>query len=131
RLFNSMRDGGGAMISGQEAAELYTTHGFPPELLETLAAEHNFTFDWDGFQREMEEHGKKSGGGKRKELFPPTSPLDPLKKALGPTQFLGYETVEAEGKVVGILAQEHLVETIGEDGHEKPIKVVLDRTPFY
>ncbi|HEV2969272.1 MAG TPA: alanine--tRNA ligase [Pirellulales bacterium] len=130
RLFDATRQSGRAMVSGHEAAELYTTHGFPPELLETLAAEHNFTFDWTGFQSEMDEHGKKSGGGARKELFK-TGPLDPLKKAMSGTQFLGYETVEAEGKVVGILAQDHLVETIGEDGHERPIKIVLDRTPFY
>ncbi len=36
--------------SGAEAAELYTTHGFPPELFETLAAEHNLAFDWEGFR---------------------------------------------------------------------------------
>ncbi|HEV3416763.1 MAG TPA: alanine--tRNA ligase [Pirellulales bacterium] len=130
RLFDSTRQSGRAMISGREAAELYTTHGFPPELLETLAAEHNFTFDWTGFQSEMDEHGKKSRTGPRKVLFK-TGPLDPLKKAMSGTQFLGYEKVEAEGKVVGILAQDHLLETIDEDVHERPIKIVLDRTPFY
>jgi alanyl-tRNA synthetase len=130
RLFDAMRESGHAMVSGREAAELYTTHGFPPELLETLAAEHNFTFDWAGFQAEMEEHGKKSGAGARKELFK-SGPLDPLKKGMSGTAFLGYETIESEGKIVGILAQDHLVETISEDGHEQPVKIVLDRTPFY
>ena len=37
------------MVTGAEAAEMYTTHGFPPELFETLAAEHNLGFDWAGF----------------------------------------------------------------------------------
>ena len=130
RLFDTMRQSGHAMVSGHDAAELYTTHGFPPELLETLAAEHNFTFDWTGFQAEMEEHGNISRTSTRKELFK-TGPLDPLKKVMSGSQFLGYETIEAEGKVVGILAQDHLVESVSEDGHERPIKVVLDQTPFY
>ncbi|HEY2146792.1 MAG TPA: alanine--tRNA ligase, partial [Pirellulales bacterium] len=130
RLFDHMRQTGHAMVSGHEAAVLYQTHGFPPELLETMAAEHNFTFDWAGFHAAMEEHGVVSGGGAKKELFK-SSPLDPLKKVMGGSEFLGYETTEAQGKVVGILAQDHLVETISENGHEQPIRVVLDRTPFY
>ncbi len=130
KLFASMKQGDHALVSGREAAELYTTHGFPPELLETLAAEHNFTFDWSGFRVAMDKHSEDSGAGQRKELFK-NSPLDPLKKVHAGTQFLGYEQIEAEGRVIGILAQDHLVETESEDAHDKPITVVLDRTPFY
>ncbi len=130
KLFASMKQGGHALVSGRDAAELYTTHGFPPELLETLAAEHNFTFDWAGFREAMDKHSEDSGAGQRKELFK-TSPLDPLKKVHTPTKFLGYEQIEAEGRVIGILAQDHLVETASEDAHDKPLTVVLDRTPFY
>ena len=131
RLFDDMRKSGHAMVSGREAAELYTTHGFPPELFETLAAEHNLTFDWAGFQRrDGGARQEVSGAGARKELFK-SGPLDPLKKVMRGTEFLGYETIEAEGKIVGILAHDHLVETISEDGHEQPVTVVLDRTPFY
>jgi alanyl-tRNA synthetase len=57
--------------------------------------------------------------------------LDALKKTLPGTEFLGYETTEAEGRVVGIIARDELVEQIAEIGHERPICVVLDRTPFY
>jgi len=52
-------------VSGAEAADMFQTHGFPPELFETLAAERNFTFDWPGFQDEMKntatfpDHPKK------------------------------------------------------------------------
>jgi alanyl-tRNA synthetase len=134
-LFGEVKKAGRGMVAGRDAAELYTTHGFPPELLETLAAEHNLTFDWKGFQTAMDEHGILSGGGVRKELFK-TGPLDPLKKVSGGTQFLGYESIEAEGKIIGILAQDQLVETLDEVGtkdieHSEPVKVILDRTPFY
>lgn len=129
-LFDEVKRAGRGMLSGRDAADLYTTHGFPPELLETLAAEHNITFDWKGYHAAMDQHSIASGGGQKKELFK-TGPLDPLKKVSAGTQFLGYETTEAEGKIIGILAQDQLVETEDEIDHDKAIKVILDRTPFY
>jgi alanyl-tRNA synthetase len=130
RLFASMKQSGRDTVTGAEAAEMYTTHGFPPELLETMAAEHNLGFDWSGFSREMEQHGIESGAGHRTELFA-SSPLDALKKTLPGTEFLGYETTTAEGRVVGIIARDELVEQIDEMGHDRPICLVLDRSPFY
>jgi alanyl-tRNA synthetase len=130
RLFKQMKSDGRELVTGGEAAEMYTTHGFPPELFETLAAEHNLGFDWAGFKAEMEQHGIESGAGNRMELFQ-SSPLDALKKTLPGTQFLGYETTTAEAEVVGIIAQDELVEQIDEVGHDKPIVLVLDKTPFY
>ncbi len=130
RLFASMKSEGRETVTGAEAAEMYTTHGFPPELFETLAAEHNLAFDWRGFSREMEQHGVESGAGKRMELFA-SSPLDALKRTLPATEFLGYETTEAAGHVVGIIARDELVELMDEVGHDRPVCLVLDRTPFY
>ncbi len=130
RLFKAMKADGREMVTGGEAAEMYTTHGFPPELFETLAAEHNLGFDWAGFKKEMEQHGIESGAGNRVELFK-SSPIDALKKTLPGTEFLGYESTTAEGQVVGVIAQDELVEQLDEVGHEKPIVLVLDRTPFY
>ncbi|MEZ6072427.1 MAG: alanine--tRNA ligase [Pirellulales bacterium] len=130
RVFADMKAEHRVMVSGGEAADMYTTPGFPPELFETLAAEHNLTFDWDGFRSEMEQHGLESGGGQRTELFK-SGPMDALKKAMHGSEFLGYDAIEAEGKIVGIIAQDRLCEEIDEIGHDEPIIVVLDRTPFY
>ena len=130
RLFANMKSEEREMVRGAEAAEMYTTHGFPPELFETMAAEHNLGFDWQGFNREMEQHSEDSGGGHRMELFQ-SSPLDALKKTLPGTLFVGYEMIAAEAQIVGIIAQSELVERIDEVGHHQPICVVLDKTPFY
>jgi len=130
RIVREMQADGRVMVSGVEAADMYTTHGFPPELFESLAAENNLTFDWEGFHREMQQHGLDSGGGQRLELFH-SSPLDALKKAMHGTTFLGYETTEAECKVVGLIAQDQLCEEIDEVGHQQPVIVVLAKTPFY
>jgi alanyl-tRNA synthetase len=131
RIFQQMQRENRAMVSGAEAAEMYQTHGFPPELFESMASERNLVFDWEGFRRDMEEHGIESGGGKKVELFQ-TSPLDPIKKVVHSTRFLGYESVEvADAKVMGIIANDRLVDKVEEIDHEHPIKVVLDKSPFY
>ncbi len=130
RLFEGLKRGGEAIVAGSDAADLYKTHGFPPELLETLAAERNLKFDWPGFEVAMEKHSVDSGGGVRKELFK-TGPLDPLKKTHEATQFLGYEQTDADAQIIGLLAQDQLVELLDEVGHDQPISVILDRTPFY
>ncbi len=134
RIFAAMRSGSRQAVAGAEAAEMYTTYGFPPELFETLAAEHDFSFDWDGFKQEMERHAEISGGENRKELFK-SGPLDALKKTAHATTFLGYESTVAEAKIVGLIAQNELCDRVDESrgaGEESaPVSVVLDRTPFY
>jgi alanyl-tRNA synthetase len=46
----------------------------------------------------------------------------------GGTRFLGYDSLEAQGKVVAILQDDRLVEG-AEEGAE--VEIVLDQTPFY
>ncbi len=131
RTFEQMKGEGRGMVSGAEAADMYQTYGFPPELFETMAAEHNFAFDWQGYQAEMERHGVESGGGQRVELFK-RDPLEGLKKAMHGSEFCGYEQTEVVGaKVIGIIASGQLVDKVDEGDHEQPITVVLDKTPFY
>jgi alanyl-tRNA synthetase len=130
KLFAGIGRQGAATVPGADAAELYTTYGFPPELLETLAAERNCGFDWAGFRAAMEEHGLKSGAGTRVEVFT-SGPLDALKKTMHGSDFLGYDATAAEGKVVGIIAQDALCDRVEEVGHAAAVTVVLDRTPFY
>jgi alanyl-tRNA synthetase len=129
RIFTDMQRDDLMTVDGGHAAELYQTYGVPPELVESLAAEQNFTFDWPGFRKAMEKHGIESGKGQF-ELFK-TGPVEALKRALHSTEFLGYETTEAEAEVKGIVAQNQLCDKVTEVGHEKPIIVVLDRSPFY
>ncbi len=130
KLFVAIDRSGTGLVGGSEAAELYTTYGFPPELLETLAAERNCGFDWTGFRAAMDAHGQRSGAGARVEVFT-SGPLDALKKTMHGSEFVGYDTLETDGKVIGIIAQGQLCDSLREVGHASPITVVLDRTSFY
>ncbi len=133
-VFKSLKSSGGVMVDGGEAANLYQTYGVPPELFQTLAAERKLTFDWDGYRRAMKEHEDVSGGDKVK-LFQ-TGPIETLKEALRRTDFLGYETVEAEAELKGIICimdgQDRLVsELVGGTAEAQAVRVILDRSPFY
>jgi alanyl-tRNA synthetase len=129
RIFGDMQTGSKAVVRGEDAARLYQTYGVPPELFEQMAAERNFTFDWSGFRSEMEKHGDASGSDQF--VIFKTGPVEALKKALHQTTFVGYDATETEVEFKGIVAQDHLCDELTEVGHDKPVTVVLDRTPFY
>ncbi len=134
KVFNQMKMDSRTQIAGDEAAEMYTTYGFPPELFETLGAEQNFSFDWDGYRAAMHRHGLESGAGQRIELFK-TGPVEALKKALHSTKFVGYdETQTDEVFVLGIVANNqavsHVTQAVESDDAAE-IMLVLSKTPFY
>ena len=134
RAFDTMRAENRTTVDGQVAAELYQTFGVPPELFEALAAEHNLAFGWDGYRQAMAEHGEASGKLTH-AVMGAKGPIDSLKQAHHKTDFLGYETTEADVAILGIVAgepgEDHLCDSMDEVGHQTAVRVVLDRTPFY
>jgi alanyl-tRNA synthetase len=82
----------------------------------------------------MEQHGEASGKVQH-TVMGAKGPIDSLKHALHNTEFLGYETTEAEATVKGIITgqppQDHLVDKFEELNRSQPVRVVLDRSPFY
>jgi alanyl-tRNA synthetase len=135
RVFGDMRRENRVTVDGAVAAELYQTYGVPPELFESLAAEHNLAFDWQGYKDAMVEHGRISGADDAHTVMDAKGPIDSLKKALHATEFVGYETTETDAVIKGIIAgvppHDHLCDKMEEVGHKNSIRVVLDRTPFY
>ena len=133
QMFASMESNGQQFVDGAAAADLYQTNGLPPELIEAMAAERNFTFDWDGFQNAMDQHGIDSGKNQF-QLFK-TGPIEALKRSVQSTDFLGYDVTDAVATVKGVI-------TIGDDAEDdqlvesteavaQQVVVVLDQTPFY
>ena len=136
KLFVDMRSGGKSMVDGGRAAELYTSFGVPPELLQQMAAEQGFTFDWTGYQSSMDIHSEVSGGEQNK-LFQ-TGPLETLKEVLRETPFVGYDNTQADCIVKGIITGDGQNadddgQLLGEivAGTATPMRLVLDHSPFY
>ncbi len=119
-------------ISGDDAFTLHTQEGFLIELVEAMASKRNLSVDRKQFNALMMKHKETSGGGDTGfDSVMAEGPLDAVRKTNGPTEFLGYDTTSADGKVVGIIANKQLVESLEEVGHVLPVGVILDRTPFY
>jgi alanyl-tRNA synthetase len=130
RIFAEMKAGNHTTVDGAEAADLYQTYGVPPEVFETMAAESNLAFDWDGYRRAMEAHGEASGKVAH-TVMGDKGPVDAIKKVLHHVEFVGYETTEADAELKFIVAQDQLCDCLREVGHDETVTVVLDRTPFY
>jgi len=130
KIFAEMKAANRTAVDGSEAADLYQTYGVPPEMFETLAAENNLAFDWDGYRRAMTQHGEASGKVVH-TVMGDHGPIDNIKKVLHETKFLGYETTEAEAELKFIVAQGHLCDHVVEQGHAQEIILVLNRSPFY
>lgn len=50
-------------LSKEIVFRLYDTYGFPPEVTDEIAKEHNLTIDMDGFKELFKEHQEKSRKG--------------------------------------------------------------------
>ncbi|AHM56547.1 alanyl-tRNA synthetase AlaS [Peptoclostridium acidaminophilum DSM 3953] len=125
----SLKEAGKNIIPGEDAFRLYDTYGFPIDLTKEIASEEGFAVDEAVFEKEMEDQrerarsarGEMEGAGWKEDVF---ASLDPAIKS----EFLGYETLEVEAKVLAIITEGGISESISEG--EKGI-VILDRTPFY
>jgi alanyl-tRNA synthetase len=118
---------GSSIIDGATAFLLYDTYGFPLDLTQDIARENELTVDEDGFNAEMakqQERGRSAGKFAQQAQIS----ADVIKE-LAPTEFLGYESAEADGcTVTALLVDGEQVESLGQ-GDEAVI--LLDRTPFY
>ena len=131
RIVERCRQSNSSNVTGEEAFELHTQEGFLIEMTEAMAARHNLSVDTDRFNKLLDKHRETSGRGSFSDAVMAEGPLDAIRKTAGESLFLGYEVTAASAKVVGIIAEKQLVESIEEVGHVDPIAVILDRTPFY
>ena len=132
-MFRRTKAGGSDTIDGREAFKLHDTYGIPIEITESLAADQNLRVDKASFKDAQEEARKIARGSTEAADVFATGPLDVLRQAYHHgSEFLGYQTTEAAGTVIGILEQGQLAEsaTAGPTSGP-PISLVLDKTPFY
>ena len=131
RIFDEMKSAGRNTVDGAAAADLYQTYGFPPEVFESMAAENNLAFDWEGYQRATEEHRVRTGTVVHTVMGDTGNPIDAIKKAFHHVEFVGYDTTEADAEVKFIIAQNQPCDQLREIGPESEATVILNRSPFY
>jgi alanyl-tRNA synthetase len=117
----------GWTMPGAIAFRLYDTYGLPRDLIEDLAAGRGIRVDWKAFEEELEAQRERA----RQSSKMGAVAGDPVFMGLlekGKTEFSGYDSLVAEGRVLAVLQDGKLVRRLdaGQEG-----QVVLDRTPFY
>ncbi|MBO2452781.1 alanine--tRNA ligase [Actinomadura barringtoniae] len=118
-------------LAGDQAFKLHDTYGFPIDLTLEMASEQGLQVDEDGFRRLMKEQrdrAKKDAQDKKTGNLDVSALDQLLGQAGGAVDFIGYNNVIGEGRLVGLLVNGANVQAAGE-GSE--VEVVLDRTPFY
>jgi alanyl-tRNA synthetase len=102
------------VLSGDDAFKLSDTYGFPLDLTIEISGEQGLTVDENRF-RELAKIQAETARADRKEKSNSSWEEGGLKLDLPKTEFVGYETLSCEAKVLYCA-----------DGI-----VVLDKTPFY
>ncbi|MCD6266509.1 MAG: alanine--tRNA ligase [Deltaproteobacteria bacterium] len=117
------------IIPGSLIFRLYDTFGFPPDLVEDIARDDDFSIDLEGFDKAMAEQratSQRSWKGSGQEVIPEVYRM--LDSRGLDCRFLGYETLRAEGKVISILKDGDLVDSACEG---EQVEIILDQSPFY
>ncbi len=126
-----LKSAGGTQLSGDRAFALHDTYGFPIDLTLEMAAEQGLTVDAEGFRRLMTEQREraKADAKAKKGAHRDATAYRSIADELGrPVEFTGYEGVQAEGSVRGIVADGA---SVAEARAGDEVELVLDRTPFY
>ena len=115
-----------AVFSGEDAFRLYDTFGFPIDLTKEILAERGLPIDEEGFFRLMGEQ-KKRARDARKDVS--GWDTDEMLDVEGKAEFVGYEKICSQGKILAILDEDgNPVDSLTEG---MKATVVLDSTPFY
>ncbi|MGZ5921540.1 MAG: alanine--tRNA ligase [Rhizomicrobium sp.] len=122
-----MKDGD--RLTGDVAFKLYDTYGFPLDLTQESLRARGIAVDQDGFTFAMEKQRAEAranwaGSGEAANDAQWFAVFDEV----GRTEFLGYDTEEAEGQILAILKDNKRVQSAGAG---ETVQILTNQTPFY
>ena len=118
---------GAKSLTGEEAFKLHDTYGFPLDLTIEMAQEQGLEVDIDGFNKAMQS--QKETARNAREDGSSWDGDETYEFDGEPTEFVGYTSLTADAKIIGIVAEgEGKTDAIsaGQNGF-----IVTDKTPFY
>jgi alanyl-tRNA synthetase len=125
----STKKSGSAQLKGDTAFLLHDTYGFPIDLTLEMAEEAGLSVDRGAFDRLMTEQrarAKADAKTKKKAIADLTVYSD--FRAVGETVFTGYDYLQAEANVLGILADGR---SVSEARAGQTVEVILTETSLY
>ena len=119
---------GAKVLTGDEAFKLHDTYGFPLDLTVEMAQEQGLGVDTDGFNKAMDEQKAAAKAARKDGSSWDAEASYDFEMVNNPTQFTGYDSLETESNIAGIVASGEVASeiTAGEDGI-----IVTYQTPFY
>ncbi|WP_341758268.1 alanine--tRNA ligase [Candidatus Tisiphia endosymbiont of Ditula angustiorana] len=119
-----------SQLSGEIAFKLYDTYGFPIDLTEDILKSKQISVDLDSFNNRMQEQKERA---RKAWLGSNESQIDQIwfdiKGEFGSTEFLGYSLDKAEGKILALIKDNKLVNSI--ETSEEQFILISNQTPFY
>ncbi|MFD4373350.1 alanine--tRNA ligase [Streptomyces sp. NPDC058486] len=125
------RENRSTALTGETAFELHDTFGFPVELTVEAARDAGLTVDENRFAdllAEQQRRAKAGGKAKTAEALRRQDAYRELSARHGRTDFVGYDRLNAEATVLGLVSNGNVV--LGAK-QGSTIELVLDRSPFY
>jgi len=123
------KSAGQSELDGATSFLLHDTYGFPIDLTVEIAEESGLSVDRESFTALMlEQKTRAKADAKLKKSGATDLSVYGEFRTLGLTRFSGYESLEAEGKVLGIIQEGNSVSK-AEAG--SVVEVILDETSFY
>ncbi|MER9628795.1 alanine--tRNA ligase [Mesorhizobium sp. M0296] len=119
----------GDMLDGETAFKLYDTYGFPLDLTQDALRQRNISVNLAGFTEAMERQkaeARKSWAGSGEAAT--ETIWFAVREETGATEFLGYETEQAEGLIQALVKDGKTVDSAGKGD---AVAVVVNQTPFY
>jgi alanyl-tRNA synthetase len=120
---------GAKSLDGSAAFLFHDTYGFPIDLTLEIAEEAGLTVDRDGFTALMkEQRDRAKADAREKKLGGTDLSIYSEFRALGTTKFTGYEELETEARVLGLIADGSVAKSIKSG---QIAEVLLDATSLY
>jgi alanyl-tRNA synthetase len=116
-------------LTGDAAFLLHDTYGFPIDLTLEIAQESGLSVDRDGFKALMAlQKDRAKADAREKKLGGTDLSVYSDFRSKGVTSFRGYESLETEAKVLGLLVDGISVK---QSNAGEIVEVILDETSFY
>ena len=125
-LISDMEEENKDVLNGEEAFKLYDTYGFPLDLTKEILEEKNLKVDEGVFNEQMNIQKQTARQARKKDAGWSLDNLntDGIRK----TDFVGYDDLDVDGKILNIFVENNQVFSINEGS--KGI-IISDKTSFY